>query len=161
MNVKRLVLLGGLLLISLSCAATGFEFNDMQGKAQRLSDYKGKWVLVNFWATWCPPCLEEIPDLVDMYNSHQTANISDNSGEISVIGVAMSSPPDSVKAFAKQMEISYPIVLGSDAIAAQIGRIDALPTSYLYDPSGKLVTFQVGMITREAIENYIRSKSKK
>ncbi len=154
MNCKRFVLMLAMLLISLSCAATGFEFSDMQGKAQRLSDYKGKWVLVNFWATWCPPCLEEIPDLVEMYNSHRTGNIS-------VIGVAMSSPTDTVKAFVKQMEISYPIVLGSDAIAAQIGRIDALPTSYLYDPSGKLVTFQVGMITRDAIENYIRAKSKK
>jgi thiol-disulfide isomerase/thioredoxin len=161
MSCKGSLLMAALLLVSLSCAATGFEFNDMQGKPQRLADYKGKWVLVNFWATWCPPCLEEIPDLVDMYNSHRTDDKADKSVHISVIGVAMNSTPDSVKAFAKQMEISYPIVLGSDAIAAQIGRIDALPTSYLYDPSGKLVTFQVGMITREAIENYIRSKSKK
>jgi cytochrome oxidase Cu insertion factor (SCO1/SenC/PrrC family) len=143
MSCKGSLLMAALLLVSLSCAATGFEFNDMQGKPQRLADYKGKWVLV------------------DMYNSHRTDDKADKSVHISVIGVAMNSTPDSVKAFAKQMEISYPIVLGSDAIAAQIGRIDALPTSYLYDPSGKLVTFQVGMITREAIENYIRSKSKK
>lgn len=153
MKFKHFMLLAALLSITLRAGATGFEFNDMQGRAQRLSDYKGKWVLVNFWATWCPPCLEEIPDLVDMYNSHKTGNIA-------VIGVAMSSSAASVRAFAKQMEISYPIVLGSDRIAAQIGRIDALPTSYLYDPSGKLVSYQEGMITREAVENYIRAKSK-
>jgi hypothetical protein len=57
------------------------------------------------------------------------------------------------------MDISYPVVLGDDRLAAQIGRIDALPTSYLYDPSGKLVSYQSGMLTREVIENYIRSKS--
>jgi thiol-disulfide isomerase/thioredoxin len=153
MKFKHFMLMAALLSITLSAGATGFEFNDMQGKAQRLADYKGKWVLVNFWATWCPPCLEEIPDLVDMYNSHKA-------DDIAVIGVAMSSSAASVKAFAKQMEISYPIVLGSDRIAAQIGRINALPTSYLYDPGGKLVSYQEGMITREAVENYIRSKSK-
>ena len=134
--------------------ANEFVFKDMQGNVQRLSDYKGKWVLVNFWATWCPPCLAEIPDLVDMHNAHQASDIA-------VIGVAMSSSVDAVNSFAKQLEISYPIVFGNDKIAAQIGRIDALPTSYLYDPTGKLVSYQSGMVTRDAIEAYIRSKSRK
>lgn len=143
-----------LLLLTFNVVANEFEFKDTQGKLQRLSDYKGKWVLLNFWATWCPPCLEEIPDLVEMHNARETKDFA-------VIGVAMSSSIDSVKVFAKQMEISYPIVMGNDRIAAQIGRIDALPTSFLYDPTGKLVSYQTGMITREAVENYIRSKSTK
>jgi thiol-disulfide isomerase/thioredoxin len=154
MQRLRLLLLAGLLLAAASVAASEFLFRDMQGSVQRLSDYKGKWVLVNFWATWCPPCLEEIPDLVEMHNARKDKDFV-------VIGVAMSSSRDSVIEFTRQMEISYPVVLGNDRIAAQIGRVDALPTSYLYDPSGKLVSYQSGMLTRDAIESYIRSKAKK
>ena len=150
--MQRLFLSLCLLLAASSVAANEFVFKDMQGKIQRLSDYHGKWVLVNFWATWCPPCLEEIPDLVDMHNARQAKDFV-------VIGIAMSSSRESVLSFAKQMSISYPIVLGDDKAAAQIGRIDALPTSYLYDPNGKLVSYQSGMLTREVLENYIRSKS--
>lgn len=153
--MKRLglVLFACLLMTSLNALANEFIFKDMQNKVQRLSDYNGKWVLVNFWATWCPPCLEEIPDLVEMYNARKATDFV-------VIGIAMTSSKDSVLSFAKQMEISYPIIMGDDKSAAQIGRIDALPTSYLYDPSGKLVSYQTGIVTREAIESYIRSKTK-
>lgn len=151
MRSLRVLLLSCLLLASVNVAAENFAFKDMQGKQQRLSDYKGKWVLVNFWATWCPPCLEEIPDLVDMHDAK----------ELVVIGVVMSSAADSVAAFVKQLDISYPIVIGTDKIVAQIGKVEALPTSYLYDPTGKLVSYQAGIVTREAIQNYIRSKSKK
>lgn len=147
-------LLIGFLLSAFNVAANEFLFKDLQGKEQRLSDYKGRWVLLNFWATWCPPCLEEIPDLVEMHNAHKT-------NDFAVIGIAMSSSRESVISFARQMDISYPIILGDDKSAAQVGRIDALPTSYLYDPSGKLVSYQSGMVTREAIESYIRSKTKK
>jgi thiol-disulfide isomerase/thioredoxin len=154
MQGLRSLLLACLLLTTFNVAANEFAFRDMQGKMQRLSDYNGKWVLVNFWATWCPPCLEEIPDLVEMHNARSASDFV-------VIGVAMSSSRDSVNSFAQQLEISYPIVLGDNKIASQIGRIDALPTSYLYDPSGKLVSYQAGMVTRDAIESYIRAKSRK
>ncbi len=154
MRSLRVLLLSCLLLASVNVAAENFAFKDMQGKEQRLSDYKGKWVLVNFWATWCPPCLEEIPDLVDMHNAHKASDLV-------VIGVVMSSSLDSVKSFAEQLDISYPIVIGTSKIVAQIGKVEALPTSYLYDPTGKLVSYQAGIVTREAIESYIRSKSKK
>ena len=78
-----------------------------------------------------------------------------------VIGVAMGSSRDSVVSFAKQMGISYPIVFGDDRMVAQVGKVNALPTSYLYDPAGKLVSYQAGMLTRDAIETYIRTKTGK
>ena len=154
MKSLRLLLLASLFCAAAHAAANEFMFKDMQGNVQRLSDYSGKWVLVNFWATWCPPCLEEIPDLVDMHNDRKATDFA-------VIGIAMSSGVDSVHAFAKQLEISYPIVYGNDQIAAQIGKVRALPTSYLYDPTGKLVSYQAGSVTRVEIENFIRSKTKK
>lgn len=154
MKIMRILVLACAMLISMSVSANDFQFKDMQGKVQRLADYQGKWVLVNFWATWCPPCLEEIPDLVDMYNARKATDFV-------VIGVSMSSSRESVLAFAKQMEITYPLVMGDDKLAAQIGRIDALPTSYLYDPTGKLVSYQTGMLTRDVLENYINARSKK
>lgn len=152
MKIARIFLLLALLLVSSVAAAGEFEFKDMQGKTQRLADFKGKWLLVNFWATWCPPCLEEIPGLVDLYNERKDRDFV-------IIGVAMSSPRDSIMVFAKQMEISYPIVIGSDKLAAQIGKVDVLPTSFLYDPQGKLVSYQPGSVTRNDIENFIRSRS--
>jgi thiol-disulfide isomerase/thioredoxin len=146
-------LLAALLLISTHAVSGEFLFKDMAGKEQRLSDYKGKWVLVNFWATWCPPCLDEMPDLVDMHNARKDRDFV-------VIGVAMSSGRDAVISLVEQLDVSYPIVMGDNQMAAQVGKVPALPTSYLYDPTGKLVSYQTGAITREAIENYIRSKTK-
>lgn len=150
----RLILLGALLLAAGGAAAQGFVFKDMQGQAQRLSDYRGKWVLVNFWATWCPPCLEEIPDLVALHEAHMKSDLV-------VIGVALESTRESVVQFVAKKHVSYPVVLGDYELAEQVGEVNALPTSYLFDPTGKLVSYQEGMVTRESVESYIKSKTKK
>jgi thiol-disulfide isomerase/thioredoxin len=121
---------------------------DMQGKTQRLSDYRGKWVLVNFWATWCPPCQKEIPDLISLQNSHK---------DLVVIGIAMEYASGKLVAdFAKKHGINYPIVLGNSKIVGQIGELEALPTSYLYSPTGEQVAYQAGAVTRESIESFIK-----
>ena len=136
-------------------AAQAFDLKDTQGKVHRLADYRGKWVLVNFWATWCPPCLDEIPDLVALHEAHRNKDLV-------VIGIAMDySDPQTVLQFAEQMFISYPIVLGDKAIAAQIGRLTGLPTTYLYGPDGKVAAVQVGPVTKEAIERFIEERAPK
>jgi len=125
------------------------------GAGQFLGDlYRGKWVLVNFWATWCPPCLEEIPDLVALHEARSKTDLV-------VIGVALDSDRDSVTEFVQKKRISYPVVYGDYQQAAQVGEVEALPTSFLYDPSGKLVSYQEGMVTRSSVESYIKSKSDK
>jgi len=128
--------------------AEDFSLTDTQGKTHRLSDYRGKWVLVNFWATWCPPCLEEIPDLVALYEAHRK--------ELAVIGIAMEyRDSKAVIEFADNLFISYPVVLGNDNIAAQIGKVNGLPTSFIFSPGGKLALRHVGALDRQTVERFL------
>lgn len=140
-----------LLALSPCVEAKGFVFTDSTGKKLTLSDYKGKWVLINFWATWCPPCLKEIPDLVSLY---------ENRKDVMVIGVAMDyQNPKTVLKFANSLSISYPIVFGDRKIAAQIGPVSMLPTTYLFDPAGQPAAYKVGLISRESLEEFMRENS--
>lgn len=146
--------LGGLLLL-LSAAwaqAADFRLTDTTGKIHTLSGYKGKWVLVNYWATWCPPCLDEIPDLIELHENKKN--------NLVVIGVAMDyRSAKQVTDFADGLLVDYPIVLGDDQVVRQIGPVRGLPTTYLFNPDGKMVAQQVGAITREMVESYIASKA--
>lgn len=145
--------LAGLLLALASSwvQAADFTVIDTNGKTHTLSGYKGKWVLVNYWATWCPPCLEEIPDLIALHG--------DKKNNLVVIGVAMDyRNAKQVTDFADGMLVDYPIVLGTPKVVRQIGPVQGLPTTYLYNPEGKMVAQQVGLITRAAVENYIAGK---
>lgn len=149
MMMKRAALLIFLALASLSAQA--FTMVDSKGKTHTLAQYKGKWVLVNFWATWCPPCLEEIPDLVALHENKKN--------NLVVLGVAMDyRDPETVLQFSDQMMVTYPVILGDRKMAAQVGSIPGLPTTYLYNPQGKVVAYNVGALTREAVERYIRPK---
>ncbi len=132
-------------------AAEAFTLTDANGKSHRLADYRGKWVIVNFWATWCPPCLEEIPDLV---------SISESRKDVQVFGIAMEfQDARQVLQFADGMFVSYPIVLGDEKIAARIGKVAGLPTTFIYDPRGELTTRHVGKLTRSQIERLIGNGS--
>lgn len=152
LNKLKLLLGGGLLCLPLFSLAADFALEDMQGKTHRLSDYRGRWVLVNFWATWCPPCLSELPELTSLYNSHKNKDLV-------VIGVVMDyASPKLVSEFVRKHGIAYPIVLGNRKVVAQIGELDVLPTSYLYSPSGEQVSYQTGEVTQESVESYIKNK---
>ena len=138
------------LLLSVSFQVKAFKFKDSTGKIHTLADYKGKWVLINFWATWCPPCLEEIPDLIALYESRN---------DVMVIGIAMDYvDPKEVMAYVDAMSISYPTVLGDRRIAAQIEELSMLPSTYLFNPLGQPAARQIGLITREEIEAFMRHK---
>jgi thiol-disulfide isomerase/thioredoxin len=145
--------LAGLLLALMvsGVQAVDFKVTDTNGKNHTLAGYKGKWVLVNYWATWCPPCLEEIPDLIALHENKKN--------NLVVIGVAMDyRDAKQVTDFADGLLVEYPIVLGTPQIVNQIGPVQGLPTTYLYNPEGKMVAQQVGLITREVVESYIGSK---
>ncbi|HQR50912.1 MAG TPA: TlpA disulfide reductase family protein [Methylophilaceae bacterium] len=131
-------------------AAEGFSVKDMAGKTHALSAYKGKWVVVNYWATWCPPCLEEIPDLIALHETRK---------DLAVIGIALEyDNAREVARFVDDNLMSYPVVLGDDKVTAQIGPASVLPTTYIYNPQGKLVKTKRGMITRKDVEQVISEK---
>jgi peroxiredoxin len=132
-----------------AAAAASFSVRDTQGTAHTLAQYRGKWVLVNFWATWCPPCVEEIPELSALYDAR-------NRRDLVILGVALEyADAQGVIDFAATHGMSYPLVLGSERIVAQFGQVKALPVTYLYDPRGKLALRRIGPISREEIEAVI------
>ena len=150
--MKRLLLIAALLLMSSPTFATGFTLSDSLGKTHQLSDYKGKWVLVNFWATWCLPCVKEIPDFSALYDAHKGKDLM-------VLGVAIDfDNPKEVIAYARKLSMSYPLILGDDKMIDQFDRVVGLPTSYLYDPKGSLVLKKVGTLPLETIETFLVGK---
>lgn len=111
--------------------------------AVRSEVFKGKVLLVNFWATWCPPCRKEIPSLIRL---HQ-----ENSGKgFSVIGISMDkSAPDKVAKFVKKITVNYPIALGTNEIATSFGASGAIPSTFLVNASGMIVKRYPGYTTYE------------
>ena len=136
-------------------AVKNFTLTDTAGKKHVLSQYKGKWVIVNYWATWCPPCLEEVPDLVALYDSRKNKDIM-------LLGVVFDF--ESTKEVAKYVDdmlMSYPIVLGDDDVIKQIGSAEVLPTTFIYNPNGELVKTKRGKVTKQYLEALISSETKK
>ena len=137
-------------LSSVSTAANNFVLKDMAGKKHTLSEYKGKWVIVNYWATWCPPCLEEVPDLVALYDSRKNRDLV-------ILGVAFDyQSAKEVADYVSDMLISYPIVLGDDDVMKQIGFSDVLPTSYIYNPRGELIKTKHGLVTKQYLDSLLK-----
>ena len=131
----------------------GFILEDTAGKKQSLAQYKGKWVIVNYWATWCPPCLEEVPDLVALYDSRKDKDVM-------VLGVVFDyKNTTEVADYVDDMLMSYPIILGDDEVIKQIGRAEVMPTTYIYNPRGVLVKTKRGLVTRAYLEALMAKES--
>jgi len=129
--------------------APDFSLKDADGKTVRLSDYKGKVVLLDFWATWCGPCKIEIPWFMDFERKHKDQGFS-------VLGVSMDDDGwNAVKPFVNELGINYRIVIGNDSTAESYGGIDALPTTFLIDREGKIAAVHVGLASKSEIENGI------
>src|SRR5688500_16260014 len=129
----------------MACApAAAFDVADTSGKRHNLADYKGRWVVVNFWATWCVPCIQEIPEIAEFARTYP---------RVAVIGVAMDAEnPAKVKQFAQKTGHTFPLVLADDKVEKQLGEPKALPTTRIYDPAGKVVYDRAGRVDVKALE---------
>ncbi len=130
-------------------AEATLTFKDISsGKTHRLSDYKGQWVVVNYWATWCPPCLEELPELVHFHETHKDSNAV-------VVGINMEDlKRERLSRFLEDNLITYPV--GAHLSDQQeVGPIPGLPTTYLIAPDGRAVARQVGSVSSEGLEEFI------
>jgi peroxiredoxin len=131
--------------------APAFTLKTEDGRKVSLADYKGKAVLVNFWATWCVPCKLEMPWFVDLHKQYASQGFE-------ILGVNEDETKDhaQIGKFTKKIGVNYPILLGNDASSKAYGGIDVLPTSFYVGRDGKVVEEAVGLISRDEIEANIK-----
>lgn len=132
--------------------APDFELKDVStGKAVKLSDYRGKAVLLNFWATWCPPCKVEIPWFVDLQKQYGPDGLA-------VVGVAMDDASEQeISKFAQDMGINYPVLLGTDKVGAAYGGVEGLPTTFYIGRDGKILERVEGLHSHREIESSVKA----
>lgn len=130
--------------------APDFTLRDLQGRTVRLSDFRGKAVVLNFWASWCPPCRLEIPWFVGLQKKYGAQGLQ-------VIGVSLdSSGPAAVAQFARQAGINYIVAPGDDAVITRYGGINVLPTTVYIGRDGKVVDYVSGLITPMQVEHKVK-----
>ena len=131
--------------------APDFALKDADGRSVRLSDYKGKVVLLNFWATWCGPCKIEIPWFIDFETKLKDKGFA-------VLGVSMDEDGwDVIRPFLTDLGVNYRTLLGTDMVAQQYGGVEALPTSFIIDRQGRIASTHVGLVSRRDYESDIQT----
>ena len=131
--------------------APEFDLKNLDGQSVRLSDYHGKVVLLNFWATWCAPCKEEMPWFADLQQRYGPQGLQ-------VIGVAMDdSDKKVIDTFAKKMGVNYPVLLGKESVATAYGDVQFLPDTFYIGRDGKILRHVQGLIDRKSIEQEVKS----
>ncbi len=128
-----------------------FLVNDVEGRVLSTAEFRGKVVIVNFWATWCPPCREEIPEMIDLANRYKD--------RLQIIGISEDddATAEEVRDFAREEKINYPIVMGSSGVSAEYGGVPALPTSFLVNTDGRVVVKHVGLFPAQVYDREIRA----
>ncbi len=139
----------GICAADATAANLNFRLKDIHGKPFALSDYRGKVILLDFWATWCPPCRKEIPGLIELYNKYRSRGFT-------VIGISMNESTSDVKRFAKRLKMNYPILIGAgrDDLEPAFGTL-LLPTSFIIARDGRICRKHDSFTPKEQFEREI------
>jgi thiol-disulfide isomerase/thioredoxin len=127
------------------------DVKDVAGNPVSSAAYKGKVVIINFWATWCGPCRAEIPDLIALQDKYR--------GKLQVLGISVDGPgmEDEVRAFTQEFKFNYPVMMADTALQRRFGGIAGIPASFIIDTNGGMVQRHVGLIPRELAEIEVRA----
>lgn len=129
--------------------APDFSLSLINGGTLKLSEYFGKVIILDFWATWCPPCRAEIPDFISLYNEYKDRGLV-------IIGISVDDSIEPVKKFIQQNNVNYPVVMGNSKVIQDYGGITGIPTTFIIDKKGNIVEKFVGYRPKEVFEKSIK-----
>ena len=156
--VKRTIAISALIFASMATTANAaqspnFSFKDINGRSHQFAEYRGKWVVVNYWATYCGPCVAELPALNTIAKRFRN--------EAVVLGIeAGETPTDKLRQFVAQKGLSYTVAPTQDSAMYGMGLIYGVPTTFIVNPQGKVVKTHMGAISAAQLQRYIRSDKK-
>jgi cytochrome c biogenesis protein CcmG/thiol:disulfide interchange protein DsbE len=129
--------------------APGFSLTDISGQKLNLADYKGKVVMLDFWATWCGPCRIEIPGFIQLQNRYRDQGFA-------IVGISMDDGPEPVRDFVKEFKMNYPVAMGSDKLGETFGGLLGLPTTFLIGRDGRIYAKHVGATDGSVFEEEVK-----
>jgi cytochrome c biogenesis protein CcmG/thiol:disulfide interchange protein DsbE len=130
--------------------APELSLTDLSGQRLELSSYRGKVVILDFWATWCEPCRTEIPRFVDLQNKYRSQGLQ-------IIGISLDDNPKPVRAFYKQFKINYPVAIGDANLAERYGGVLGLPVNFVIGRDGRIYAKHLGEVDLFLVEREIQS----
>lgn len=129
--------------------ASSWKLKDVQGNEISSDDFKGKVMIIDFWATWCPPCRAEIPGFVELQKKYKEKGLV-------VIGISLDQQgPEVVQSFMKEYKINYPVVMATEKVSEDFGGIESIPTTFIIDRKGNIVSKHVGLTESAVFEKEI------
>lgn len=133
-----------------SAQASAWKLKDLDGKDVSSTEFKGKVVMIDFWATWCPPCRLMIPGMVELQEKYRDQGFA-------IVGISLDQGgPEAVKAFNKEFKVNYTSLMGTEGVVQAFGGVQGIPTSFLLDREGRIVSKHVGYVSKEALEGELK-----
>lgn len=134
--------------------APAWKLKDLEGKKVSLEDFKGKIVVLNFWATWCPPCVKEVPDFIALQKQYGADGVA-------FVGVAVDDDKKDLKKFIEKEGVNYPILISTDKVLKDYGDVGMIPTTFVIDREGKITAKHAGLVEKAVLEADLKPLVKK